>query len=110
MSETNKNLVRRWFEEVWNQGRPEAIRELMSEDCVNHGLSGDPVQPLRGASGFLPFHTQFREAFPNIEVVVEDDEPARAQPAAGADRRGAGHGAEQRDRTLVVHSTSPSDG
>ena len=30
------------------------------------------MHPLRGASGFLPFHTQFREAFPNIEVVVED--------------------------------------
>ena len=70
--EANKALTRRWFEEVWNQGRPEAIHEMMSEDCVNHGLSGEPGQPLRGASGFLPFHTQFREAFPSIEVVVED--------------------------------------
>jgi predicted ester cyclase len=31
-----------------------------------------PDQPLRGASGFLPFHTQLREAFTHIEVVVED--------------------------------------
>src|SRR5918999_490377 len=45
---------------------------MMSEDCVNHGLSGDADTPLRGASGFLPFHTQFREAFPYIQVVVED--------------------------------------
>src|ERR1044071_5888964 len=70
--EANKALMRRWFEEVWNQGRAEAVREMMSEDCINHGLSEDPAEPLRGASGFLPFHTQFREAFPNIEVVVED--------------------------------------
>ena len=70
--EANKGLMRRWFEEVWNQGRVEAIHEMMSENCINHGLSEDPGQPLRGASGFLPFHTQFREAFPNIEVVVED--------------------------------------
>ena len=70
--EANKTLMRRWFEEVWNQGRPEAVTEMMAEDCVNHGLSGDADQPLRGATGFLPFHTQFREAFPNIEVVVED--------------------------------------
>ena len=70
--DANKKLMRRWFEEVWNQGRPEAIHEMMSEDCINHGLSGDPGQPLRGASGFLPFHSQFREAFPNVEVVVED--------------------------------------
>ena len=70
--EANKGLMRRWFEEVWNQGRVEAIHEMMSEDCINHGLSEDPGQPLRGASGFLPFHTQFREAFPHIAVVVED--------------------------------------
>ncbi|MGZ8845199.1 MAG: ester cyclase [Pyrinomonadaceae bacterium] len=70
--EANKALMRRWFEEVWNQGRPEAVTEMMSEDCVNHGLTEDAAKPLRGASGFLPFHTQFREAFPNIEVVVED--------------------------------------
>jgi steroid delta-isomerase-like uncharacterized protein len=71
-AEVNKALIRRWFEEVWNQGRPEAVSEMMSEDCVNHGLSEDANQPLLGATGFLPFHTQFREAFPHIEVVVED--------------------------------------
>ena len=27
---------------------------------------------MRGPQGFLPFHAQFREAFPNIEVIVED--------------------------------------
>ena len=70
--ETNKALMRRWFEEVWNKGRAEAIAEMMSEDCVNHGLSGDADNPLRGATGFLPFHTQFREAFPHVEIVVED--------------------------------------
>ncbi|MGZ5436285.1 MAG: ester cyclase [Pyrinomonadaceae bacterium] len=70
--ESNKALMRHWFEEVWNKGRAEAVTEMMSEDCVNHGLSGDADNPLRGASGFLPFHTQFREAFPHIEVVVED--------------------------------------
>src|SRR5688500_15779211 len=37
--EANKALIRRWFEEVWNKGRAEAVSEMMSEDCVNHGLS-----------------------------------------------------------------------
>lgn len=70
--EANKALIRRWFEEVWNKGRAEAISEMMSEECVSHGLSGDSDNPLRGATGFLPFHAQFREAFPHIEVIVED--------------------------------------
>ena len=72
MSEENKALVRRWFEEVWNKGRASAIAEMLAEDCIIHGLSDDTTQPLRGPAGFLPFHAQFREAFPGIEVVVED--------------------------------------
>ena len=72
MSEQNKALVRRWFEEVWNKGRADAIGEMLTEDAIVHGLSEDESKPLRGPAGFLPFHAQFREAFPNIEVVVED--------------------------------------
>ncbi len=70
--EENKALIRRWFEEVWNKGRADAIAEMLAEDAVVHGLSEDAAKPLRGPTGFLPFHAQFREAFPGIEVVVED--------------------------------------
>ena len=34
-----KALVRRWFEEVWNKGREEAIDEMFAEDGVAHGLA-----------------------------------------------------------------------
>ena len=71
-AETNKALIRRWFEEVWNKGRADAIPGLFAEDGIAHGLSDDVNAPLKGPGGFLPFHSQFREAFPNIEVVVED--------------------------------------
>src|SRR5437868_15511582 len=70
--EENKALVRRWFEEVWNKGRADAIAEMFAEDGIAHGLSDDVDAPLKGPGGCLPFHSQFREAFPNIEVVVED--------------------------------------
>jgi steroid delta-isomerase-like uncharacterized protein len=69
MSEENKAFVRRWFEEVWNKGREEAIDEMFAADGVAHGL-GD--ESLRGAEGFKPFFRAFREAFPDVEVVVED--------------------------------------
>lgn len=72
MSEDNKALVRRWFEEVWNKGRAEAIGEMLAADGVVHGLSDDPNNPLRGPDDFRPFHTTFRGAFPNVNVVVED--------------------------------------
>ena len=70
--EENKALIRRWFEEVWNKGRADSIPEMFAEDGIAHGLSDDVDAPLKGPGGFLPFHSQFREAFPNIEVVVED--------------------------------------
>src|SRR6266436_2378174 len=70
--EQNKALIRRWFEDVWNKGRADAIPELFDEEGLAHGLSDDAANPLRGPAGFLPFHAQFRGAFPNIEVVVED--------------------------------------
>ena len=72
MSDKNKALIRRWFEEVWNKGRAEAIAAMFADDGIAHGLSDDVENPLRGPQGFLPFHAQFREAFPNIEVIVED--------------------------------------
>ena len=72
MSEENKALIQRWFEEVWNQGREDAIDELFAEDGVAHGLADEAGEPLRGAAGFKPFFQKFRGAFPAIEVVVED--------------------------------------
>ena len=72
MSEENKQLVRRWFDEVWNKGRVEAIDEMFDSNGIAHGLSDDPANPIKGPRDFRPFHTVFREAFPNMEIVVED--------------------------------------
>lgn len=72
MSEANKALVQRWFEEVWNQGKSEVIDELLAEDAVIHGLIDGAGKPVTGASGFHDFHKQFRGAFADINVSVED--------------------------------------
>lgn len=72
MSEQNKALVKRWFEEVWNKGRADAIDEMLAADCIVHGLSDDSATTLKGPADFKPFHESFRGAFPDIEVVVED--------------------------------------
>jgi steroid delta-isomerase-like uncharacterized protein len=72
MSEENKALMRRWFEEVWNRGRAEAIDELFAADGVAHGLGGEGSQALRGPADFRPFFESFRDAYPDIEVVVLD--------------------------------------
>lgn len=72
MSEENKQLVRRWFEEVWNNGRADAIDELFDENGIAHGLSDDPAKPIKGPENFKPFHAMFLEAFPDLKIVIED--------------------------------------
>ena len=72
MSMENRALINRWFEEVWRKGRAEAIDEMFAADGIAHGLADPSGAPLRGPEGFKPFFERFREAFPDIEVVVED--------------------------------------
>jgi steroid delta-isomerase-like uncharacterized protein len=72
VSQENKALTERWFEEVWNKGRAEAIREMVTEDLVVHGLSDAKGEAIKGVKEFDRFHSQFVNAFPNIQVEVED--------------------------------------
>ena len=72
MSVENKALMQRWFEEVWNKGREEGIDEMFSEDGVAHGLQDAHGNELFGPAGFKPFFKNFRSAFPDIEVIIED--------------------------------------
>jgi steroid delta-isomerase-like uncharacterized protein len=72
MSEENKALVRRWFEEVWNRGRAEAIDELFAADGTAHGLADETGAPLRGPAGFKPFFHKLRDSLPDTQVIVED--------------------------------------
>ncbi|HEY0546146.1 MAG TPA: ester cyclase [Pyrinomonadaceae bacterium] len=72
MSEENKALIRRWFEEVWNKGRTDAIDEMLAAEAVVHGLADESGQSLRGTVDFRAFHQKFRGAFPDIVVTVDD--------------------------------------
>jgi steroid delta-isomerase-like uncharacterized protein len=71
-SDDGRAVIHRWFEEVWNKGREEAIDEMFAEDGIAHGLVDENGEELRGASGFKPFFRKFRDAFPDIEVTIED--------------------------------------
>ncbi|MCU1340216.1 MAG: hypothetical protein JWO19_5797 [Bryobacterales bacterium] len=71
MSETNKALVRRWVEEVWNQGREETIDELFAADGIGYGL-GDTDVALRGPAGFKPFVRNLRGGLPDLRMTIED--------------------------------------
>ena len=61
------SVARRWFREVWDEGRESAIDELMAPDAVAHGLGGPP---MRGPAEFKPFHRTFLNAFGDLEVQI----------------------------------------
>jgi steroid delta-isomerase-like uncharacterized protein len=67
----NVELMRRWFKEVWNEGRTQTISELLSPNGIGIGQREDG-SPLRGPAEFVPFVERIRGAFPDINVVVED--------------------------------------
>jgi steroid delta-isomerase-like uncharacterized protein len=79
---TNGELIRRWFEEVWNQGREATIDELCAQYGVGKGQTIDG-SPINGPEHFKAFWNALRSAFSLIHVeihrVMEQDDLAMAQ-------------------------------
>lgn len=69
MPDKKSSLTYRWFQEVWNSGRKDAIDELLDVNGVIHGIEGINVP---GPEGFKVFYDSFRNQFPKIHVEVED--------------------------------------
>jgi steroid delta-isomerase-like uncharacterized protein len=71
MSEGNKNLARRFMEEVYNKGNVDLIDKVVAPDYVDH----DPNSPEGmggGADGAKQFVEMYRSAFPDLQMTVED--------------------------------------
>lgn len=70
MSAQNKTVMRRIFEEVWNQGKFEVLDEVVSPDYVGH-LPTPPGAPS-GREGLRWLIRAYRLAFPDIRVQIDD--------------------------------------
>ncbi len=68
MTELERSLGTRWFEEVWNKGRRAAIAEMLAPDGVLHEGGTDCVGP----EGFYPFFDRLNAAFSEFRVTVHD--------------------------------------
>jgi steroid delta-isomerase-like uncharacterized protein len=78
MATGNKELVRRFVEEVVNRGRTDLILQLVADDYVFHCPDGD----LYGRQGALLNVTEMHNAFPDAhmditELISEDELVAR---------------------------------
>jgi steroid delta-isomerase-like uncharacterized protein len=70
MSEANKNVVRRLFEEVWNKGSLPVADELLAPTYTHHDSSTPDVG--RGPGSEKKRVTLYRTAFPDLRLTIED--------------------------------------
>jgi steroid delta-isomerase-like uncharacterized protein len=67
-TEANKAIVRRWYEEVWNQRNLDLLDELYAPTWVGHF----PQElELQGPAGHKQFGAVFTTAFPNAIYTIE---------------------------------------
>lgn len=66
----NRQLVERYFNEVWNQGKVDVLNELLSSDYKNFTPS-TPNPPL-GPDGLKPIVLAIRKGFPDLHYTIKD--------------------------------------
>jgi len=65
---SNVDRTRRWYKEVWKPGGERTVHELMAEDIDGYMEGVD----VRSRSEFLVERQRLLEAFPDLEIVVDD--------------------------------------
>jgi steroid delta-isomerase-like uncharacterized protein len=68
MSEQNKTLARRWFEDLFSRGDLDTANVILSADFVDHL----PREEERGIEGLKHYVSFYRTAFPDIQDSVEE--------------------------------------
>ena len=101
-AEENKQLVRRFVEEFWNEGNAAAADELMAPDAEIHMPTGELVD----LDGLKDFADAFRGSFPDWhstfeELVAEGDRVAERWTGRGT-HRGELQGIAPTDRRVEV--------
>lgn len=106
--EANKQIVRRFAEEVWNQGNLDVLDEIMAPNAAAFVAGAPPVPP--GPEGNRAFIAAFREAFPDIHYQVHDLVAEGDQVAASwtfeATHQGEFQGFPPTGNRVTVHGAS----
>jgi len=71
MSEANRQLAQRWYNEVWNQQKSAAIDAMFAPNGKSHGFP-EPDSVLIGPAAFKRIHATFCGAFPDLHIALDD--------------------------------------
>jgi len=66
----NQQLIRDYFNEVWNKGNLDVLDDLLCPDYLNHSSSIPDSPP--GPAGLKPIVTAMRMAFPDLHYAIQD--------------------------------------
>jgi steroid delta-isomerase-like uncharacterized protein len=105
MGSANEVLVRRWFDEIWNQGNTAAAHELLAPRAVLHeaSVTGEPSLDLEN---FTTHWAAIRTAIPDIHFDVvfsfEAGEHVAARLVVTGTHTGRGLGIEPSGRSFRV--------
>ena len=67
-TETNKAVIRRYFEQVWKQDRPDLFEEFIADNVVHHGIEQVP-----GLEGMKAGYAMSLQAFPDLQLTIDDE-------------------------------------
>jgi steroid delta-isomerase-like uncharacterized protein len=90
LSESNKTVARRFFEEVFGKGNLNVLDEITARDYVNSGPGTLPGLPT-GPEGAKQLVTVYRNAFPDLRFTI-DEQIAEGDMVV---TRWTGHGTHQ---------------
>ena len=100
--EANKVIVRRMFEEIFNQGNLALVDTWVAATFVNHAA---PAEMLSGPESLKGHVVLLRAAFPDVHFTVEeliaDEEHVAARVTFGGTHRGVFRGFPPTDKSFV---------
>ena len=87
MAEDLKELMRKFVDEVWNQGKLDVVDQLVAPGCVTHDPAAQGGE-LTGPDGVKQLASMYRNAFPDTrfeinDLIVEGDKVAARLSASG---------------------------
>ena len=71
-TEQNKDILRRYFEEVYNRGNLDALDEFIAPDYVAHLAASSPYREIRGRDAQREYIAAARTMLPDFHITLED--------------------------------------
>jgi steroid delta-isomerase-like uncharacterized protein len=101
-TESNKEIVRRFYEEAWARGEMDVVDELFDDEYVRHDFR--PGEPQDGAQGQKDIAVAFRNAFPDvvwqIDFIIGEGDFVMGRWTASGTNEGAWAGVEPTGRSI----------